>query len=183
MATLYHFTSHVWWHYIRAEGLARGEVPVNETTVLDHPNLTADPLPGAQTWAGGAMNKTAVRITVQVPEGDGRLVSWRSLTERYGMGRRYYRELNEAGGWGAKNWHIFLGHIPPDWFTDVDIFAEPATFESRLLAVVDRFPTSEEFRRGLMVKGPGDCLYFSDDRLDEISLPTVGLTEHGSGVH
>jgi hypothetical protein len=175
MPRLWHFTSRVHYHYIRSEGLTRGECPVSRDVRLDFPNLTDDPLPQAQGWAVPdpsfmAVNKQAVRIAVDVPGGDDRLVAWRSLAERHGMDRRSYRRLDAAGGFGAKHWWIYRGVIPPAWFAGLELypFDESAwPIERALLALAPGYPTFD----GLM-----DAAGFRPDPRDgSVMIDAAGL--------
>jgi hypothetical protein len=100
--TLYHLTCRACWHFIKDEGITMGEVPLSPTEILQHPNLTSNPEPAAQKWARvgeTATKKTAVRIAVEIPPGDGNLISWRDFAARHGVDRRWYRCLDEVGGW------------------------------------------------------------------------------------
>ena len=77
---LYHFTCRAWWHFAKSEGLNQGRVPLSPTEALLCPNLTSNPEPSAQLWAcpeDGGSNKTAVRIAVEIPPGDGKLIRGR----------------------------------------------------------------------------------------------------------
>src|SRR4051794_18764913 len=100
---LYHFTCRLWWHFIRDTGIDRGEAPVSSGEMLNYPNLTSNPDPGPQQWAKAGrtarmlLDKTAVRITVDIPDGDRRLVSWRDYTTAHGMSKRDYRMYDARG--------------------------------------------------------------------------------------
>jgi hypothetical protein len=154
---LYHFTDRAAWHFIKSEGITRGEVPLSATDVLQHPNLTSNPVPMSQRWAcvgQTATNKTAVRIAVEIPPGDDRVMSWRDFATRSRVDRRWYRVLDEVGGWEARNWWIYLGIVPPEWFTDVEFLDDGkiTAFEAQLLKVCERSANNDEAIRRMTVK-------------------------------
>ena len=108
MEKLYNFTSRVHYYFIQTHGLDRGECPVSKTKILQHPNLTSDPKPHLQGWSdesGGKVklttNKAGVRITVEIPDSDPSLITWRKLTEEHGMDRATYKQYDASGGLGT----------------------------------------------------------------------------------
>jgi len=82
------------------------------------PWLTSDPEAGSQGWAGGGF-KTAVRITVQIPDGDDNLYHWPEMAALLKMDPTWYQALHQAGGGGSDDWYVYTGVIPPAWFLDV----------------------------------------------------------------
>jgi hypothetical protein len=141
---LYHFTCRAWWHFIERDGITRGEVPISRTNVAQHPNLTANPQPNAQKWAGidvgeSVSNKIAVRISVKIPDDDDRIISWQDFANRNVVDRRWYRELDEAGGWEARNWWIYQGVVRPEWFVDFEFFDRGLlnSFDKRMLEIAE----------------------------------------------
>jgi hypothetical protein len=162
---LYHFTSRPYWHFIKTEGITRGEVPITPEKILNWPNLTSNPDPFVQAWAGSkaagcAMNKRAVRITVELPAQDENLMSWRELATRCGIERWWYRKLDEAGGWQAKNWWIYRGVIRPEWFSDVEFLDNDVIdeFELQLLSVFEQSANYEEAVRRMTVRAEGNVV-------------------------
>jgi hypothetical protein len=145
---LYHFTCRLCWHFIKQDGISKGEVPISRTKRLQHPNLTSNPEPLAQKWENGpGANNVAVRISVEIPPGDQKLISWRDFAERHHIDRRWYRDLDRSGGWEARNWWIYEGVIPPGWFRKVDFLDDGVTsgFEKRLLAEAEKSVSFDEF--------------------------------------
>ncbi len=130
---LYHFTCHLWWRFIKSEGIRFGEVPISRGRLLNFPNLTIDPDPANQEWAGFAgeilsqgdhrvingVNKRAIRIAVKFPRPNPRLVRWVDLARQTGMGEHVLRRLNDSGGGHMHDWWIFRGTIPPARFHSV----------------------------------------------------------------
>jgi hypothetical protein len=163
---LYHFTCRPWWHFIKTEGITRGEVPLSFRDVLQHPNLTSNPDPSAQRWGcNSGLNKTAVRITVEIPTGDINLISWRDLATRHKVDRRWYRALDEGGGWEARNWWIYQGVVRPEWFTDVEFFdgGKLGEREARILSICEQSASYEDVVRRIGVEaGNGFVVYDPD---------------------
>lgn len=117
---LYHFTCLLHLPGILREGITQGEVPVSPDRRLNGPNLTTSGNPQAQRWAAGsAGDKTRVRLTVHVPEGDGRLESWQGICRRLRVERRLQRWLDPTGQ--AKFWFIYWGVIPTEWIKVVEL--------------------------------------------------------------
>jgi hypothetical protein len=120
---LYHYTALLYLPDIMREGLTRGEVPLDLRGVLtgtspSHPNLTGSANPAGQDRArGSALDKTKVRITVDVPDGDPLLVRWLDLCRQHRTPRDLIRRLDRHGQ--GKFWWIYRGVIAPDWFDAV----------------------------------------------------------------
>ena len=160
---LYHFTSMLHRIFIDREGMNRGECPVNDKLILNHPNLTIDPSPHNQGWSvvgrgGNVVNKQAVRYTVEIPDGDENLLTWTDLTRLHGMSKATYWRYNAAGGWCAKNWWIYRGTVPPDWFKAVEVLSEGITeIEQHILTVAQDCGTYDEVleRLGAVKKDNG----------------------------
>jgi hypothetical protein len=144
---LYHFTCHLWWRYIQAEGISRGEAPINEHSAYCYPNLTDNPDPIGQAWMGDGResNKRAIRISLDIPEGDEKLISWREYTKLHGMSRVAYRGYDESGGWQARHWWIYRGLITPDRFTSAEILGDPTELESEVIQIADRSASYSDF--------------------------------------
>jgi hypothetical protein len=121
-------------------------------------------------------NKQAIRIMVDIPEGDDRLVTWRSLTEKHGMDKRMYRQYDAAGGFGARNWWIFVGVIPPAWFSAVDFYPVDEAeypFERSILAEAEKYPTFDELMVAIgLTTGPSGATFLDLDRLKGIAAIT-----------
>lgn len=117
---LYHFTSLLHLPRILQEGISRGEVPISPDERLNAPNLTTNGNPSAHRWAAGSgTDKTKVRLTVHVPEGDGRLEPWKDVCRRLRVERWWQRRLDPTGQ--ARFWFIYWGVIPPEWIKLVEL--------------------------------------------------------------
>lgn len=130
----FHFTCRLWWRFILKEGIVHGEVPVGGGRILDHPNLTTDPDPANQDWAGTVgdshiiggkrmvmtPNKRAIRIGVELSPRDPGLIRWVALARATGLDERAISHLNEAGGGRMTDWWVFRGVIRPKQFVSVE---------------------------------------------------------------
>jgi hypothetical protein len=148
---LYHFTSRLWWRFIETEGIVRGVCPVTRTRVLDYPNLTSDPEPASQPWAGRVgqsvtvagktvlkkTNTLAVRITVRVPKSDSALVLWEDLASQRGTDDNTFKLYKWTGG-NPRKWWIYMGTIPPRFFKNIEFLDDGivAPTEQQLIDLV-----------------------------------------------
>lgn len=155
---LYHFTSLYGWHFIRNEGITRGECPVSFAKVHNYPNLTADPDPAAQGWAGEADRfKDSVRIAVKVPRGEDRLEPWAAHARRHNIPARDFKGLTDPEFGNYRDWWIFRGIVRPAWFVDVEILRdEPTELERSILERIEAgdIATSDDMYRLLFKAVP-----------------------------
>ncbi|HTF32788.1 MAG TPA: hypothetical protein VK714_03690 [Myxococcota bacterium] len=137
---LYHFTGVEYLEEIATAGLTRGEVPLGPMKTENAVWLTRDPDPDSQGWAGeghvltdlerelaaklkgrpvppGAFlaDKRAVRLIIEVPAGDAKLVPWLTFARQRGVSGKWRRTLNRTGGGGQENWFLYLGTVPTKW--------------------------------------------------------------------
>lgn len=143
---LYHFTSHLWWRFIKDEGITKGEAPIGGGRVYCYPNLTDNPDPGAQAWVADTLiNKKAIRITLDIPEDDEILISWRTYAEAHGISRADYRNYDKSGGWQARHWWIYRGVVAPHRFLVVEILGDPTELEEDLIKIAERSSSYDDF--------------------------------------
>ena len=125
---LYHFTDPNRLPFIKEMGITRGDVPITMTGGYNAPWFTTDPNPGNQAWGMGGKN--GLRITVEIPQGDAKLLKWtdvinkelESLPERDREPRRaWYDVLDKVGGGGQDNWYIYKGVVPFTWVTKTEV--------------------------------------------------------------
>ena len=117
--TLFHFTSREMLETILQEGITKGDVATGPTTGFNAPWLTGDPSWERQCWAHGCLiNKTAVRLIVEVPLGDKLLQSWHDLARIYEIDRSWFHALNKTDQ--ADKWYIYKKVIPKDFIKGVD---------------------------------------------------------------
>src|SRR5688572_1103448 len=137
---LYHHTNHRVLPVIRREGLTVGRIVLDENRQVAAISLTSSPtleglglnledeplteadrvniyrLTGFLPPAGAKFGANAtMRITVSIPEFDARLVLWRDYHERVEPKRLRAMEEGERPG----TWWVYLGQIPPAWFTAI----------------------------------------------------------------
>jgi len=138
---LYHFTCVECLPTILREGLSRGEVPYSATEVGNAVNLTVDSMPEGNGVFRGALltdeeratfarinnraeppqgarwpDKTAVRISVEIPSSDCKLVKWEPFARRR-LDPEWLAALHE--GQKPDGWWLYFGTIPPSNFTEV----------------------------------------------------------------
>lgn len=108
---LYHFTSKERLPWLMALGISRGDVPCDPRKGCQAAWLTTNPDPGPQKWKEGShLNKTAVRLTVEVPA--NRLVKWSDMRGNP-VPAWWYEVLNLSGGDEADNWYL-TPYVAPD---------------------------------------------------------------------
>jgi hypothetical protein len=150
---LYHFTALEYLGSILDEGLTRGDVPLSPTRRKTAIWLTRNPDPDTQAWTGDPrrerkpyarlldfapslrrlprfVDKRAVMLAVEVPDGDGKLVGWLCFAAQRGIDRRWVETVARARGGKMSNaldWYIYRGAIPREWIVDVVPLSEEAT--------------------------------------------------------
>lgn len=128
---LYHWTALVWLADIFRDGINRGEVPIREDSRLSFPNLTGSSNPHGQEWTqGGIADKTRVRLSVEISNGDPLLKAWPKVLQEYKVPKQWAKWLNDKGGGQAKFWYIYFGTIPPEWIKTVEV-REGSTFQTK----------------------------------------------------
>lgn len=120
---LYHYTCLFHLPPILQEGLKDGEIPVSATESAVGPNLTGSLNSLLQHWAVGLLDKTKVRITVEVDEADPKLKKWKSLVKG---SRQWIKALDPYGQ--GKFWWVYFGIIPPSSFRTIELAAENGTY-------------------------------------------------------
>jgi hypothetical protein len=165
--TLYHFTSH--WHLgwiLKDQRIWVGDVPTSNWDGFNAPWFTRDSRPTAQGWA--THMKTRVRLTVEFPEADEKLILWRLLAKRHHISNKTRKLLNATGGGGAANWYVYLGGVPANWISELTVFEiapEGAIFRvkketitpDRLRTLAESFPATppSQFHTGALHAVPG----------------------------
>ena len=143
---LYHFTAAEYLDAILREGLSKGDVPLVPVGAgLTGVWLTTDVDPAGQGLTDGYVlseqeravwsnlfhrpcppgmrfpNKRAVRIKVDIPREDTKLVRW-TVCGREHLEPSWYRDLSRAAGGSRKtssHW-LYFGVIPPERFLSVE---------------------------------------------------------------
>jgi hypothetical protein len=115
---LFHFTSPAHLNGIYRHGLTVGDVP---TCLERHTGkigvwLTTKSDPEGHGLEGSSVNKKAVRLTVEVPDGPP-LWKWNEWAEgRVSASTR--RRLEQGRGDEARTWYVFFGWIKPEAITE-----------------------------------------------------------------
>ena len=113
---LYHFTSEAHLPGIERDGIKHGDVPTSPTEGFDAPWLTTDPDWAHQTWSwGSAWDKTAIRITVEIPDDHPNLYSWQQLIETLNIQPVWVAALENAAGGSMDGHYVYLGGVPKGW--------------------------------------------------------------------
>jgi hypothetical protein len=124
---LYHFTCLFWLPPIMRVGLINGEAPLSGDDWLQAVNLTSNPSAEAQHWCRGTpVDKTKVRLTVHLPEGDARLERFRDACKRLGVRKDFQKRLDAYGQ--GKFWFYWWGTVPPEWIESVEVRAPDGTY-------------------------------------------------------
>jgi len=95
-------------------------VPTSPGGGFNAPWLTKNKNPRGQAWAGGSF-KTAVRITVEIPNSDPKLKHWPELAAEKNVSDSWFLALDKAGGGGSDDWYIYMGSIPVSRIKEVEV--------------------------------------------------------------
>ena len=118
---LYHFTSLFHLDVVQEHGLSRGDVPVSPFEGMNAVWLTTNPSKSSQNWKeGSAVDKTKVRITVEIQDSDPNLHKWSEFAKQEQVPDWWYKALHETGGKGSDEWYIYEGVIPSSSFVSID---------------------------------------------------------------
>ncbi len=156
---LYHFTALTHLPAIVREGLRIGLVPIDPTvsiTELNAPNLTKNPNPTAQAiWCRGIVNKTKIRMTVEVPDTD--LTSFRQIKDQYKMRSSWVKALDPY--YERRHWYFAFGGVPVEQIKKIEIFEDGVYREllpDELQALVARIEEEKKkkFVFTLITSGP-----------------------------
>lgn len=138
MPTLYHFTARLYLPSILRNGINKGDVATAPDHGFNAPWLTTDPEFGSQPWDRGSfLDKTEVRLTVEVPEGDQNLWSWPYIAEKYNIDPIWLATMTHDGV-KSNSWFARLGGIPLMWITEIKERKGLAPFD--LEAFIEQMP-------------------------------------------
>jgi len=127
---LYHFTAEAYLERIKREGITRGDVATSPTGGFNAPWLTNDPSWESQRWQRGSiLDKSEVRITVNIPDDDSKCVYWSTLAGALKVSSQWYLALDDAGGGKSENWWVYRGTVPPEWFEAIHLRREVGFLE------------------------------------------------------
>lgn len=132
---LYHYTGLDHVEGIRRDGLTLGMPPLwtaDGWRVLRGYQWLTDDASWKQGWAtdhsGVCGDRMAVRVAVEVPEGEKRsLFRWNVYALAVlGMDRRVLKAFNATGGSDGKSWWVYRGSVPTGWLREWEHKPEPA---------------------------------------------------------
>jgi hypothetical protein len=120
--TLYHFTSGLHLGKILTSGaLSIGDVPTGPTTGYNALWFTEEPnINTSACMLASNVDKTTIRITVQLDKATPRLHYWRDVAPKIGVSSKLYRALDRTANYTARYWWIYAGAIPAAMFKAVD---------------------------------------------------------------
>jgi hypothetical protein len=138
--TLYHFTTLIYLESIEREGITRGEIPITPEELENGVWLSSNKSGGSTGCQGGARrggdgyipDKTAARLTVEIPDEDELLKRWPVWAKERRVATSWYKKLDRAGNGGSLTWYVYLGKIPPEWIVKVERL-RPATLDESIL--------------------------------------------------
>lgn len=109
---LYHFTCQELLPAIVADGLQFGDTPTSPSEGINAVWFTTQFQPHRQKWTeGGALDKKAIRLTVEFDEADTLLEKWTDFAAK-NIEPTFYKNLDRAGGGHSGEWYIYHGVIP-----------------------------------------------------------------------
>jgi hypothetical protein len=129
---LYHYTSHFTLPEIIATGLSRGDVALTANRSRNAVWLTTDATPERGHGLDCALNKRAIRITVEIAETDPKLTRWVTWA-RGKVADKTKRTLNKTGGNAQASWWLYWGVIPYDDLVAVDLREELSSEERMII--------------------------------------------------
>lgn len=153
---LYHFTSRYHLPFIQDEGLTRGDVPLSKTSSTQAINLTTEGRAHHQKYnrtsyfifAGKKhkLDKTEIRITIEIPDTEPLLIHWPSFTRKIGMEPAWLQHLHRPTNDNGKSWYLLFKSISPDQFIAAEInsngngkWVNIADMEEPIKLVTDQF--------------------------------------------
>lgn len=121
---LYHFTAMSRLKSIQERGIVKGDVATSPSEGFNAPWLTRNSNHNEQGWQAKEIaheDKTTVRLTVEVPDGIHTLRHWPELAKELEIEDWWYAALDKSGSGGSEDWYVFLGTIPYEWVTNVEM--------------------------------------------------------------
>lgn len=126
---LYHFTSRYHLPFILDEGITRGDVPISKQLSTQAVNLTTDGRHSHQKYNQTSyfifmgkkhkLDKTEIRITVDIPDTEPLLIHWPEFTNKLNMEQMWLNHLHRNNTGEA--WYLLFKSIPPDQFKTIEI--------------------------------------------------------------
>ncbi|MDB4278131.1 hypothetical protein N9917_00875 [Deltaproteobacteria bacterium] len=120
MPTFYHFTSRLYLPTILRKGIQKGDVATSPDMGFNAPWLTTNADYNAQGWCRSSfLDKTEVRLSVEIPDNDPNLWTWAKLIKEYEMDEFWVEALSIKIGQNPSHWFIYMGGISPMRITEI----------------------------------------------------------------
>ena len=115
--TLAHYTHVLTLAGIACDGIKHGEVPVTRVHVVNYPWFTSEFSQDAQeAWVGNQRSKRTLRLEVDFPDRDERLVRWRDYAKTLRVQQGWYDALTGPNvAQKGRSWFVYRGVVPFDW--------------------------------------------------------------------
>lgn len=127
---LYHFTSKYPLPFILDEGLTRGDVPISKNESTQAVNLTTESRAHHQKHNKTSyflfmgkkhkLDKTEIRITVEIPEIEPLLIHWPDFTKKMNMESAWLQHLHRPTNDNGEAWYLLFKSISPDQFAKIE---------------------------------------------------------------
>jgi len=115
---LFHFTTLLDLPAILHTGITEGEVPLGPYKCEGAANLTRNPNPASQNWAsqGNPLNKTRVRLTVDLPEES--VVRFVDAMKDRGVKSSFLKQIDPA--YHRRDWFFAFAGVPPEAIAKIE---------------------------------------------------------------
>jgi len=122
---LFHFTHEDRLPIIEAKGIAKGDVPTSPDGGFNAPWFTSEDSFFKQAWTATAdpriaLDKSEVRLTVEIPDDDPNLQYWPDVAKAEGVEDWWFQALDRTGDGKSDCWYIYRGVVPWEWVMAID---------------------------------------------------------------
>ncbi len=127
----YHFTSRYHLPFIFENGFSRGDVPLSKNTSTQAVNLTTDGRAHRQKYNRESsfvykgkkhkLDKSEIRITVNIPITDELLIHWPVFTQKMKMQESWLNHLYSKSDDNGISWYLYFNKILPSEFEIIEI--------------------------------------------------------------
>jgi hypothetical protein len=159
---LAHYTHIMPLPRIVQDGIAKGEVTITPIHVLNFPWFTSEFSQDAQEdWVRFTPSKRTLRLEVEFPEDDERLVRWRDYAKRLRLRADLYERMTGPNtGRNGRTWFVYRGVVPFDWVTNA--YFHPC---HERLTQADLRRAAEIFAPWALQSGPClPCIHLTEDQ-------------------
>ena len=121
---LFHFTNQQRLERIYSRGINMGRVPISTFDEFNAPWFTSDADLKRQFWAEEpAVKKTEVRLSVQFPYTDAKLIPWTRIVARERVNASQVAEIYRLARGRVDDWYVYEGVVPVFWIIKYESFA------------------------------------------------------------